>query len=227
MKIDAIVLSAGVGSRMAADKPKQLLEIGGIPILIHPLLVLQKIDEIQEIKIPCVPEYIEDMERLVKEYGITKAVCFNGGDTRQESVFKSIRSITTERVLIHETSRPFLTRKFVEGIIHVEFGCVVPTIPVSASVVGFVDPPVYPTRDKLHFVQFPQVYNTSELLNAHIHTMELGLEFPEDSSLMNAMGHKILYVPGRYNFIKITREPDLVMAEALYHRYFKEEVHAD
>jgi len=45
----AIIAAAGMGSRMASDRPKQFLQLAGIPIIFHTLKPFEECDSIHEV----------------------------------------------------------------------------------------------------------------------------------------------------------------------------------
>ena len=57
LKIAAILLAGGIGSRMNMPIPKQFLLLNGKPIAQHSLDVFASMPEIIEIVIVCAPEY--------------------------------------------------------------------------------------------------------------------------------------------------------------------------
>jgi 2-C-methyl-D-erythritol 4-phosphate cytidylyltransferase len=120
--IDVIYLAAGQGKRAGLGYPKQFARLGGKPIMIHGLEVLQKIPEVSQIIVvrPMITvESLQDwrVEEVVLEYGINKAVFVEGGRTRQESVRRGLEMVATDYVLIAEAVRPFITEDFVKRII--------------------------------------------------------------------------------------------------------------
>lgn len=87
----AIVLAGGTGTRVGADIPKQFLEIMGKPILIYTLENFQNDDEISAIEVVCHKDWVDHVQHICKEYGITKLRWTTvGGNTFQESVLNGV-----------------------------------------------------------------------------------------------------------------------------------------
>ncbi len=102
----AIIAAAGTGSRMAGDRPKQFLQLAGVPIIFHTLKPFEQCDSIQEIIVVLPAAESADFLALVPKYGVTKlSRVVPGGKTRAESVWRgllAIRGATAEVVAVHE-----------------------------------------------------------------------------------------------------------------------------
>ena len=86
-----IILAGGTGTRIGAGKPKQFIEILGKPILAYTLDIFQKNKNIDAIEIVCHKDWIDEIKRIVLEYGIQKTRWYApGGDTYQESFMNGV-----------------------------------------------------------------------------------------------------------------------------------------
>ena len=114
----AIIFAGGSGARMGSGMPKQFLEVGGKPIIIHTLDIFEEHDMIDKIYIACKEEYIKHLKRLIEKNLIRKvAGIVPGGTTGQDSIYKALKLAYEENdgddiVLIHDLSpaRRFLRR---------------------------------------------------------------------------------------------------------------------
>lgn len=61
--IFGLILAGGVGSRMGADKPKQYLEIGDKPIIVHTIERFIEYESFEKIIVLC-----PDEDRIYKRY---------------------------------------------------------------------------------------------------------------------------------------------------------------
>jgi 2-C-methyl-D-erythritol 4-phosphate cytidylyltransferase len=84
--MDAVVLAAGQGVRLDPEHPKQFLRLGGKPVLVHSLEVLDRIPEIDIVYITTSPDHKDMMEAVLRDYQLKKPRLVPGGDTRQRSV---------------------------------------------------------------------------------------------------------------------------------------------
>jgi len=166
--MDCIYLAAGLGVRMRKRIPKQFLNIYGKPIMIYALEVLEKISGIERIFITYHQDFRKDYERVIEDYNISKCILTEGGETRQESVWNALQMVESERVIIHEAARPFITAEFVSELMEIDEKAVVPTIPVPFTVsMGNEYMTAELDRSKLHNIQLPQIFDTDILVRAH------------------------------------------------------------
>ena len=217
---DVIFLAAGKGKRAKLGYPKQLSLLGGKPIMIHSLELFQSMPEVERIIVATMTEKMSDIASLCDSYEITKATIVGGGNTRQESVYNAIQFVTTEKVLIHEAVRPFITKEFVSKIINGGIGnnAVVPGMPLMPTIFD-IEKKNYPDRSKLFDIQLPQLFNTALLRDAH--ETARGQNFTDDSSLFYLItGNMPLFILGLEENIKITTPLDLILAEVIYYERF-------
>lgn len=215
-KVDAIVLAAGRGTRMGEEIPKQLLRLGGKPLLIHVLEVFEQIDRIDRVLVTYLAGYEDRYAELFKQYRLDKPVLVAGGETRQWSVERALTNVRTERVLIHESVRPFIDKSFVTSLLADNSPAVVPTIPITFTVaVGGDEMTAELNRSELHNVQLPQVFNTDLLRKAHTDHRSSG-GATEDSLLVFRNKGLVRFTAGREQNIKITTPLDLRLAELIY-----------
>ncbi len=215
--MDCIYLAAGLGKRFNHELPKQFFKLNGKPILIFALEVLEKIEWIENIYVTHNSDYRELYEKVFEDYNIAKVVLVEGGETRQESVSKALTHVNTSKVFIHEAARPFIFESFVSSFNnYLNEVAVVPTIPIPFTVsegedfmTGILD------RKKLHNIQLPQLFDTQILRGAHEKAVEEGFEATEDSLLLFKYGHKVKFIEGTENNLKITTPLDIIIAEQL------------
>lgn len=110
----AVIFAGGKGIRMGSGIPKQFLEINGKPILVHTLEILQEHEEIDEIYLVVLEEYMKKTERLIKKFCLDKVVTiFLGGTTAQDSIYLGLLEVQKRHenpvVLIHDGVRPFVS----------------------------------------------------------------------------------------------------------------------
>lgn len=89
--IVGIVLAGGTGTRVGANIPKQFIKVMDKPILAYTLEVFQFHPEIDVIEIVCHKDWINEVNRIVKQYAITKTRWITtGGSTFQESTMNGV-----------------------------------------------------------------------------------------------------------------------------------------
>lgn len=216
--MDAIILAAGSGLRMNSITPKQFLRIKGKPLFIYSLELFDKCSFIDKIFITCNKEYMHLYNEFISMYDIKNVVCIEGGNTRQESVYKALSYVNTPKVIIHEAARPLIDLEFMNNIFSSDFDAdaVVPTIPVKFTVAignDFMESEL--NRSKLHNVQLPQIFNKEILFSAHEKALKDGYEATEDGMLVFHYGGRVKFVEGRESNIKVTTQLDIELIENL------------
>ena len=217
----AIVPAAGLGRRFGEDRNKPFEMLGGKPVILWALEVLEKMAEVREI-IPVLKEAdIQAGMELFGQCGITKVRrVAPGGRERQDSVFNALHFIRekTSLVLIHDGVRPLLETRMVRRALKALSGCdgVVIGLPPKDTIKEVAGGIVRQTlkRDALIAVQTPQVFYYQPLFDAYERAMKEAFYATDDSSLVEWNGGRIRVVPGDHINIKVTTPEDLVIAEA-------------
>jgi len=220
--IVAIIPSAGKGERLKAEKPKQFLEIKGVPLFIYTLLKFEKHPEVEGIVISVSPKYIKFTEKLVSSFGLKKVLeIVEGGKTRQESVFYGVKASPpqTKIFLVHDAVRPFVSLNLISKIIKTTkiFGASVPAIPVRDTLNKVIDEKVVENieRTNLFCIQTPQGVKAEILKNVLEIAQKENLVFPDESSLLLHYGYKVKITEGSFINFKITYPEDFFLAEKL------------
>ncbi len=209
---------------MGGTVPKQFLSLGGRPILVQSLRILQASPVIHEI-ILAVPQaerqYCLDHILATGEFGkVTKIV--SGGAQRQDSVRHALAEVgeETEIVLVHDAVRPFLTVDMIQKVVDaaVEHGAAIIALPMRDTVkyVG-ADGLIERTMDRrpLWLAQTPQAFRRAWLAEGHRRALLDGIHATDDSDLVEQIGKSVVVVEGSGENIKVTRPEDLVIGEAI------------
>lgn len=225
MKNIAIILAAGKGKRMKADKNKQFLQIKGKPILYHTLNAFSLCNEIDEIVLVAAKEEIDYCEKeIVKKYNFYKVkYIVEGGKERQDSVLNGLLAIENsdcDIVLIHDGARPFVNNKIIKNCISYskKYGAtacgvnVKDTIKIKDKNNFSIDTP---NRESLFAVQTPQGFKYNLILDCHKKIKELKLIVTDDTMVVEKFNNKVFLYEGSYNNIKITTPEDLILGENL------------
>ena len=115
-----LLTAGGRGKRMGMSVPKQFVEVNGKPIIIHTLEVFEKLPEINGIVISCIEEWVSELQKYIKKYGISKVVSvIAGGNTGQDSIYNDLVEIRRKYdddtfVLIHDSVRPLVLPDTIE-----------------------------------------------------------------------------------------------------------------
>ncbi len=209
---------------MGSTVPKQFMLLGGLPLLVHSLRVLQASPVISEIVL-AVPESDRHscQADIVSRYELTKvSQVVAGGARRQDSVRHALQAVggDPEVALVHDAVRPFLTKDMIERVVARarEVGGAIVAIPMRDTVkVASEDMVIQRTvdRQQLWLAQTPQAFRASLLREAHEKAHVEGVQATDDALLFERYGHTVAIVEGRGDNIKVTRPEDLVMGEAV------------
>lgn len=219
----AIIAAAGQGTRMAGKRPKQFLELAGTPILFHTLRAFERCDVIQEIIVVIPAQECAGFLSLASEHGVRKLPkIVPGGSTRAESVLHGLQAVeeeTAEVVAVHDGVRPFVTPDEIFRTVEAarqEGAAILVSRPVD-TIKEVDDGLVLRTllRDKLRNALTPQCFHYKLLRRAYEQVDVSDPELTDESSLVERLGVRIVAVEGSARNIKITREEDLAVGEAL------------
>jgi 2-C-methyl-D-erythritol 4-phosphate cytidylyltransferase len=117
----ALVPAAGRGLRMGGSVPKQYLSIGGEPLIVQSLRILQAAPVVGQIILAVPSADIEYCQHeIVLRHRFTKVTkVVAGGAERQDSVRHALVQVPsdTDIVLIHDAVRPFVTLRMIEEVV--------------------------------------------------------------------------------------------------------------
>jgi 2-C-methyl-D-erythritol 4-phosphate cytidylyltransferase len=217
----AVVVAAGSGERLAADRPKAFVRLGGRTMLAWSLAMLDDHDLIDGIVMVVPADYEERASLLADDLCATKiAAAVPGGETRPESVAAGLACVpdSAAYVLVHDAARPLAPPAVVDrvvGALRAGAEGVVPALPVADTVkrVG-ADGSVAETLDRglLRAVQTPQGFPVAVLraaLGAHAG------DASDCASMVEQLGRAVVCVDGDERSFKVTTPADLARAEQL------------
>jgi 2-C-methyl-D-erythritol 4-phosphate cytidylyltransferase len=217
MKLYVVIVAGGSGKRMGAEIPKQFLELGGRPLLMHTIELFRIFDESIEI-ITVLPEnQIRHWWQLQEKYSFkVPQTMVKGGSSRFFSVRNGLEFVEGPGlVAIHDGVRPFVSIDTIKRCFDVaeKLGNAIPVLPPSDTlrIIEGEDSHTI-NRMNVRLVQTPQVFRTDLLKDAY--TQEYAPEFTDDASVVEKTGVKINLVEGNRENIKITNPEDLLISNA-------------
>lgn len=219
----AIIAAAGQGARMAGERPKQFIELAGVPILFHTLRAFEQCDVIQEIIVVLPALETATFLSLAKKYSLRKlAKVVPGGATRAESVLhglQAVREATAEIVAVHDGVRPFVTPDEIARTVKaakLEGAAILVSSPVD-TMKEVRDGVVVKTlkRADLRNALTPQCFQYKLLRRAYEEVDVTDPDLTDESSLVERLGVRVATVEGSPRNIKITTQEDILVGEAL------------
>ncbi|MBR6785178.1 MAG: 2-C-methyl-D-erythritol 4-phosphate cytidylyltransferase [Clostridia bacterium] len=227
----AAVFAGGIGSRMGnSDTPKQYLELGTKPVIIHTVEKFFINDRIDEILVLCPKAWVAHTKDLVEKHlpAGKKITVIAGGATRNGTLEAAIYYIennyeTDEQTVLvtHDAVRPFLTHRIIcENVdAAIEYGACDTVIPATDTIVASDDGKMIssiPERNKMFQGQTPQSFRLKELERVLSSLTEEEKAILTDACKIFSIKNKPVYmVSGEVYNIKITYPYDLKVAKTL------------
>jgi 2-C-methyl-D-erythritol 4-phosphate cytidylyltransferase len=215
----AIIAAAGSGQRFNSDIPKQFIEIGGKPILLHSIERFAACELVNEIVVVVAADQIEGFSKRSDVSAIRNIKFIAGASSRAESVYNGLMAVdaATEIVAVHDGARPLVKPEEIARTIERarETGAACLTAPVTDTIKEVDEGWITGTVDRrmLRRAMTPQAFKYELLVNA-FRGRDLGDDITDECYLVEQLGHKIASVAGGTRNMKITHSEDLVLAEA-------------
>ncbi|AJR07550.1 2-C-methyl-D-erythritol 4-phosphate cytidylyltransferase [Photobacterium gaetbulicola] len=228
-KLIAVVPAAGVGSRMAADRPKQYLLIAGKTILEHTIDRLLQHPMIDRVVV-AVSEHDPYFPTLpLAVHPLVTRV--DGGAERADSVFSGLAVIADPDawVLVHDAARPCLRQRDLQRLIDEalasECGAILAAPVRDTMKRGNGQQAIASTveRSDLWHALTPQMFRVGQLKLALEKALADGAIITDEASALEHCGMAPKLVAGRADNLKVTQPEDLAIAEFYLQHLLKEE----
>ncbi len=216
----AVIVAAGSGDRLAADRPKAFARLGDRPLLAESLERLDRSEWVDGIVVACPEGWEEPAILLAEELGASKvAQAVTGGASRAESVRLGVDEVPPDAValLVHDAARPLLAQDVISRVLEPlgeGWDGAVPALPVADTIKRVEGAAVAETlaRDGLMVAQTPQAF-VADVLRAALAGDVGGAS--DCASLVEAAGGRVKVVDGDPRLLKVTTAHDLRLVEAL------------
>ena len=168
----AIVLAAGIGSRMGLGYNKMLHQIKGQPVVVHTIKKFLNDVTCGQVVLVVNELEIETMQQLLSDAGVKnpRIEIVSGGSERQYSVYHGLQVVREEVVLVHDGARPFVTQQMISECFELakKGHPSIVAVPVKDTMKRVVNGVVVetPNRDEMYSVQTPQAAPTALLYPA-------------------------------------------------------------
>lgn len=227
----AVILCAGQGTRMRADRNKALLPLLGKPLIAHTLAAFERASSVDEILLVAHPDEVAYFAReVVPAAGASKiSGVIAGGATRHQSEYCALEALreritagSITLVMIHDGARPLVTPDEIDQLAEVAqegAGAILVTRVAATETlletrsdgsVALVEAP-----EELARAQTPQAFAARLLLAAYDQAHMDGFDGTDTASSLERLGHPIRAVFGSDENIKVTTPDDLLRAEAI------------
>jgi 2-C-methyl-D-erythritol 4-phosphate cytidylyltransferase len=229
----ALILAAGSGERLGADRPKALVELGGRSLLRWSVDLMLSAGEIDRVIVALPPG--------VSAPAGTTGV--QGGAVRSESVVRALQAAgpgdPEDMVVVHDAARPLASAELVRRALDTlacadDLDAAIAAAPVIDTIKRAERPPgaghadddpgtspsadiVVETLDRsaLWAVQTPQVFRRGALERALDVPADVLAQATDDAWLVERLGGRVAIVAASGENLKITTPLDLSLAELL------------
>lgn len=226
-RVIAVILAGGNAATNYQNIPNQFANINGKPIIIYSMEAYQKHPAIDDIYVVCIHGWEKIITSYAKNYDISKLRgIIPAGQTGAKSVKSAVEWLSVgvkyeDVVIMHESTRPMVTGEMISNIIQCarEHGSAVTFEPMDEYLQfrecgGGVE---YVDRSKMISIQSPEAYLFGKLHRTIMEGIKIQHAFNETccAMIMYNLNKKLVFCKGnRYN-IKIVRQEDLHLFEAL------------
>jgi 2-C-methyl-D-erythritol 4-phosphate cytidylyltransferase/2-C-methyl-D-erythritol 2,4-cyclodiphosphate synthase len=232
MHVTAIIAAGGRGQRFGGAEPKQLLSVGGTPILARSIEAFASHPSVDALVIALPqeladdpPEYLRSAEAFALRGKPFRIIA--GGARRQDSVANAFQAAgkTTDVIVIHDAARPFASADLIARTIAAaaESGAAVAALQSRDTVkqrqevrdghVRLVKATL--PRDTIYLAQTPQAFQRDVLRRALEIGARDGVDATDEAALVELAGVAVRLVDGEASNIKITTPEDMVLGEAI------------
>jgi 2-C-methyl-D-erythritol 4-phosphate cytidylyltransferase len=201
-----IIVAAGDGTRFGAAK--QFVRLGGATVVERAIAIASEATDDVVVVLPRDTDWLPP----------PPVRATTGGETRSASVRAGLAEVPEDAaiIVVHDAARPLATRALFASVIEaVRAGAdgAIPVLPIADTVKRVDGRVVVATvpRDDLVVVQTPQAFRADVLHSAHTND-SVGTD---DAALVEAMGAKVVVVPGDPRNLKLTVAFDLEFVRAL------------
>ena len=229
--IFGVILAGGTGTRMGiSNVPKQFLNLGEKPIIIHTLEKFLLCSRLDKIYIGVHKSWLLHMKDLISNFNLPtdRIEVVGGGEDRNETLLNVIKSIKSTYedskdhiIVTHDAVRPFVTLRMIEDNIDaaIKYGACNTVVKAVDTIVESTDGQVIssiPQREKMYQGQTPQSFKMNLLYDLYN-----GLSDSEKSIMTDACkicvirNTPVKLVNGDYSNIKITTVSDYKIAKAM------------
>lgn len=214
--VGLIVVAAGSGTRLGAAVPKAFVDLGGCTLLEH---ALRRLTRAATSVVVVAPSSHLDRGRRITASICPRGTVVAGGTTRTDSVSAGLAALpATDIVAVHDAARPLVDeatlRRAVDAVLE-GADAAAPATHVTDTLKQVTDEEVVIAtvdRAPLRAVQTPQVFRRGVLIGAHDRATGSATD---DLALVEALGGRVVLVPGSPRHLKITVPDDLLIARAL------------
>jgi 2-C-methyl-D-erythritol 4-phosphate cytidylyltransferase len=220
LRVAAVLLAAGSGTRVGAQRNKVLLPLGELPVLGWSLRTVRELEYVGQVVVVHRPADRSAVARIAP----SDVLLVDGGDTRHASEWNALTALAEridageyDVVAIHDTARPLASGELWDRVVGAasEHGGAIPV----RHQPGLLTREGRSVGDGLVAVQTPQAFRAQPLLDAYRKAQADGFEGTDTAACVaRYSGLAVRGVEAPATNLKITFPEDVAVAERLLHR---------
>jgi len=219
----AIIVAAGLGTRMGPQVDKLFLELDGCPIVAHTWRRFEEAECIDELVLVVREGMQAAFAALAEQYRFKKSFrLVAGGKERQDSVWNGLAALSpqSEIVAIQDAARPCTSPALIAATIAAarEMGAAVAAQAVTDTIKESHDGKLIERtldRSRLWAVQTPQTFRVEVIRRALSEVRKRGLMVTDDTAACELIGQPVRLVVSPQPNPKVTRPEDLACVETV------------
>ena len=219
----AIIVAAGLGTRMGPQVDKLFLELDGCPIVAHTWRLFEEAECIDELVLVVREGMQAAFAALAEQYRFKKSFrLVAGGKERQDSVWNGLAALSpqSEIVAIQDAARPCTSPALIAATIAAarEMGAAVAAQAVTDTIKESHDGKLIERtldRSRLWAVQTPQTFRVEVIRRALSEVRKRGLMVTDDTAACELIGQPVRLVVSPQPNPKVTRPEDLACVETV------------
>ena len=223
-----LIFAGGTGRRMnSREKPKQFLEMHGKPIIIYTLERFEYHNEIDNIVVVCLKDWIQELQGMLERYRITKVkLIIEGGETGHDSIRLGLEAMENlveddEIVLIHDGVRPLINDELITQNIESvrKYGSAITSEPARESVICSVDGESIDEvskREQMYTAKAPQSFYYAPIRELYERAAKDNIKSIDSAHLCSIYDTPMHIVKSTPNNLKITEPIDFYIYRAVY-----------
>ena len=217
-----VLLAAGSGERVGADRNKVLLPLHGVPVLAHSVRTALRVDGAHRVVVVVRAEDRAAVTEAIRPHlGTHDVWLVDGGEQRHDSEYSALRALRRDIeageiavVAIHDAARPLATEGLFRAVVDLAAtrGAAVPALPAGR----LNDRDGSLAAENLLVVQTPQAFDARALLAAYDAADADRFVGTDTASCLERYADLAIHaVTGERRNLKITFADDLLLAGEL------------
>ena len=217
-----VLLAAGSGERVGADRNKVLLPLHGVPVLAHSVRTALRVDGAHRVVVVVRAEDRAAVTEAIRPHlGTHDLWLVDGGEQRHDSEYSALRALRRDIeageiavVAIHDAARPLATEGLFRAVVDLAAtrGAAVPALPAGR----LNDRDGSLAAENLLVVQTPQAFDARALLAAYDAAEADRFVGTDTASCLERYADLAIHaVTGERRNLKITFADDLLLASEL------------